>query len=127
MILLGGYIEFIMSSYLALANPEEDTTFGDETLSGEVISYYMSGLVLPICLIISFTTAIWIIYEPTEQLMDKEFENKHGILYFDVKYESRLLRASTLMFILRRLFLIFQIVGVSEKLGEGLNLGLYQF
>ena len=66
----GAFIEFAMSAYIALWEPIGETTFlNDEfdLLSGEVLSYWLAVITVPI-LIITLAASIWIIFKDPEEL-----------------------------------------------------------
>ena len=124
MLLFGGYIEFLLSSFIAIVKPSKKYTFGEVRYSGELISYYTSVVAFPLIIIVSLVWAIWIIFKPKEVLDKDEYIEKYSILYFDKLYTTKLHRMSTLMFILRRMFIIWLIVGFNN-IGEGIKVTLF--
>jgi len=62
MLLFGGYIEFLLSSYIALAKPSEESTFGVKKLTGEVVSYWVSIFLFPLMIMFSFSLSVWIVF-----------------------------------------------------------------
>ena len=71
--ILEAYIEFGLSAYMAVVKPVEADTFGEDTMSGEVLSYYLSWLFFPLLVLIIPGLAIWIIFVPAEKCRDPDF------------------------------------------------------
>ena len=63
MLLFGGYLEFILSSYIAIAKPSVDYTFGEgERLSGEVVSYWVAMFAFPLIILFTLGVSTWLIF-----------------------------------------------------------------
>ena len=78
--IIGGFIEFTMSTYIATHSPIKETTFlNDEhdLVSGEVISFYSAVLTVPV-LVITVSASIWIIFKHPDDLEIIYFKKRHG-------------------------------------------------
>ena len=62
LLIFGGYIEFILSSYIAIYRPNIDYTFGEEKLSGEVLSYWVAIFAFPLIIMFTLGVSIWLIF-----------------------------------------------------------------
>lgn len=73
LLLHGSFIELMITSYIAIANPVYQSTFSPEHMvNGEVISFIMALLTLPVIYGILPGIAIWIIFQNSFRLEKAE-------------------------------------------------------
>ena len=83
-VLQGSYIELMIASYIAIENPVYQSTFNMNAMkNGEVVSYYLAMLTLPVIYLIVPGIAIWVMFQSKFHLKVKD--NTFGVMYRNQK------------------------------------------
>ena len=81
------------------------------TTNGERLANIFAAICIIPCFIVVPLMALMVIVVPKDRLLDPGFKNKYGSIYSNFKIETRLQRAHTFLFLLRRFLLI--IIGLT--------------
>lgn len=99
---LEGYIEFLISGYLNLRQMDTDTI-------ADVASAIVICVCLFICIIVLPISQFFLIWADDETLEQERYLNRVGSLYRNLRWQSKLSRASNQIFMLRRMLFIYLI------------------